>query len=132
MAVMTVLLGLIYPAFVTVIAQVVFPTQANGSLIVRNGEIIGSRLLGQSFTRPEYFHPRPSSSGTGYDPTASAGPNLGPTRAKLLNGALSTDDKGVESVAFDGIKVRIVHYCVENAIAYQSSTPLEAFRDDQG
>jgi K+-transporting ATPase ATPase C chain len=132
MVVMTVLVGLVYPAVITAIAQVVFRDQASGSLIVNNGNVIGSRLLGQAFTRPEYFHPRPSSAGTGYDATSSGGTNLGPTSAKLLNGALATDDKGVESVAFDGIKVRIVHYCVENNLPYKSSMPLDAFKDAAG
>ena len=128
---MTVLTGLIYPAVVTVVSQVLFAEQADGSLVTVNGQVVGSRLIGQGFTRPEYFHPRPSAAGAGYDPTATGGSNLGPTSAKLFNGAIKTE-KGVDSVAYDGIKVRIVHYCVENGIPYDSSTPLEAFKDASG
>jgi potassium-transporting ATPase KdpC subunit len=80
----TVLLGLIYPLAMTAVSQLLFRDKANGQLIVRDGNVIGSRIIGQPFTGPGYFHSRPSAAGSGYDAANSGGTNLGPTNHKLI------------------------------------------------
>jgi len=110
--VLTVILGIVYPLIMTGLSQVLFNHQANGSLIRdRSGNVVGSALLAQNFSKPEYFHPRPSAAGNdGYDATSSGGSNLGPTNQKLI----------------DAVKNRSAAYRLENGLAADALVPVDA------
>jgi K+-transporting ATPase ATPase C chain len=178
----TIVLGVVccglYPLTVWAISQAVFPIQANGSLVKKDGtfttddtQAVGSYLLGQNFSAPGYFHPRPSAAGAGYDATNSGGSNLGPLSDKLINGATQTPPPPAaapappaaaatpapstpqpaaaaatppaETLAFDGIRLRVIHYCVENGIAFKlykvkpdgtriAEVPLSKYQEKDG
>jgi potassium-transporting ATPase KdpC subunit len=98
----TVLFGLVYPLVVTGLAQLLFHDKANGQLVYKNGELVGSRIIGQSFSAPQYFHSRPSAAGNGYDAANSGGSNFAPTNKKLIDrvagdvAALQVDHPGTD------------------------------------
>jgi len=107
---LAVLLCGLYPAAVWVLAQGLFPAKANGSLIVRSGTTLGSSLIGQGFNGPQYFHPRPSAAGQGYDAARSGGSNLGPTSKKLI----------------DEVRQRAADYRAENNLGPEILVPADA------
>ncbi|MFN8024262.1 MAG: K(+)-transporting ATPase subunit C [Acidimicrobiales bacterium] len=110
LAVFTVLLGVAYPLVTTAVAQVAFGDRADGSTVTRDGRVVGSELLGQPFVSPQYFHPRPSAAGTGYDGAASSGSNLGPLNPDLL----------------DAVDQRVADYRAENGLADDAEVPVDA------
>jgi len=165
----TIVLGIIccaiYPFVIWRIAQWVFPIQANGSLLKKDGtytsddsQAVGSALIGQQFTAAQYFHPRPSaanntagtsfSSTAGYDPTSSGGTNFGPLSDKLINGATNPattqPTTQPESLNYDGVRLRTIHYAVDNGLSFKLysqradgtgdkvEVPIKKFEDAQG
>ncbi len=110
LAVFTVAVGVVYPLLVTGIGQVAFSDEADGSLVVRDGAVIGSSLIGQAFSAPGYFHSRPSAAGDGYDASASSGSNLGPLNPDLL----------------DAVKSRVEAYRQENGLSPSQPVPVDA------
>ena len=108
--VFTVLTGIAYPLAVTGVAQVVFPARADGSLVERDGVVVGSRLIGQPFAGAQYFHPRPSAAGDGYDAMSSSASNLGPTNEDLLS----------------SVQERIAAYRSENSLPAGEKVPVDA------
>jgi K+-transporting ATPase ATPase C chain len=122
-----VLTGLCFPVAVWAIGRVAFPRQAAGSLITNaQGKVVGSSLLGQSFAKPQYFHPRPSAAGAGYDAANSSGTNLGPTSDKLVNGI--KDDPATKDVdeTFLGFAGLAKAYRMENELAPNALIPEDA------
>jgi K+-transporting ATPase ATPase C chain len=116
MLALTLLTGCVFPLLLYAIGHPLFPHQAGGSLVTRGATVIGSALIGQDFTRPEYFHPRPSAAGNGYDGTASGGTSLGPNNPKLTNGAAD----------FAGIRQLAVEYRKQNGLAADAPIPIDA------
>jgi K+-transporting ATPase ATPase C chain len=125
--VMMVIFGFVFPGVITAAASVLFPHQATGSLIRAGDKVVGSELIGQAFSAPGYFHPRPSAAGSGYDPTASGGTNLGPTSDKLVNGIHKKLPDGKDDPGnYDGIRDLAATYRSENGLAPGAPIPADA------
>jgi K+-transporting ATPase ATPase C chain len=124
--VLLVLMGLIFPVAVWGVGQLLFNDRADGSLVKRDGVVVGSSLLGQNFTEPQYFHPRPSAAGDGYDPLASGASNLGPSSEKLLDGVADDPATPDEDESFDGVTQRVAKYREENGLAPDAEVPIDA------
>jgi K+-transporting ATPase ATPase C chain len=123
--VLTLLTGIVFPLMLVALACPLFPRQAGGSLIVRDG-VIGSELIGQDFTGPGYFHPRPSAAGRGYDAVASGGTNLAPTNPKLRDG--TRDDPATPGIdeSFAGVRELTEGYRARNGLPPDAAVPVDA------
>ena len=123
---LTLLTGALFPLVLFVLARPMFPTQAKGSLVTRDGVIIGSDLIGQNFTSPAYFQPRPSAAGAGYDAASSGGTNLGPSNPKLKGG--SADDPATPAIdeSFVGIRQLADEYRRSNGLPPDTTIPIDA------
>jgi K+-transporting ATPase ATPase C chain len=110
LVILTVVTGVVYPLLVTGVGQLAFHGKANGSLITRNGEVVGSKLIGQGFAAPKYFHPRPSAAGAGYDASSSGASNLGPTNPALVS----------------SVQDRVKAYRAENGLPESQAVPVDA------
>jgi len=125
--VFVVLTGIAFPLVMTGVSKAIFPSQANGSLIEKDGKVIGSSLIGQNFADPKYFHPRPSSAGSGYDAANSSGTNLGPTSGKLIDGIHKKTADGKDDPGnFDGLVDLATAYRKENGLAENTPVPADA------
>jgi K+-transporting ATPase ATPase C chain len=123
---LTLLTGVAFPLALAGLACPLFAHQAKGSLIRRNGEVVGAEHLGQNFTGPGYFHPRPSAAGAGYDATASGGTNLGPANPKLRDGAREESAGAGKSSSFAGVRELADAYRRSNALPPEAAVPMDA------
>jgi K+-transporting ATPase ATPase C chain len=122
-----ILTGLIFPSVVWAIGSLLFPEQAAGSLSRdAGGNVVGSKLLGQAFSKPEYFHPRPSAAGGGYDAANSSGTNLGPTSDKLVNGIKDDPTSKEVDETYLGFRDLARAYRDENGLAPTATLPADA------
>ncbi len=122
----TVLTGLVFPGVIWALGQLLFPYQANGSLVVKDGKVLGSEIIGQNFSSPRYFHPRPSAAGSGYDPLSSSGTNLGPTSKKLIAGIEDDASTADTDESYAGVKQLVLAYRLENGLGKDVLVPVDA------